>query len=90
MQTRFQDARHVYSLFQDMLKMYKEREKSLDDVIWAVYVVLCCIVYSFLFIFHSSCVILFLIMILILQASLLFEGHDDLIDGFIDFLPQSG
>jgi len=40
MQTRFQDARHVYSSFQDMLKMYIEREKSLDDVIWAVYIVL--------------------------------------------------
>jgi histone deacetylase complex regulatory component SIN3 len=85
MQTRFQDARHVYSSFQDMLKMYKEREKSLDDVIWAVYAENIC-----LFIFLSSCGILFLIMVLILQVSLLFEGHDDLIDGFIDFLPQGG
>jgi histone deacetylase complex regulatory component SIN3 len=27
------DARHVYSSFLDILRMYREREKSLDEVI---------------------------------------------------------
>jgi len=42
MQTRFQHARHVYSSFLDILQMYREREKSLDDVIREVCVVLLC------------------------------------------------
>ncbi|KAL5100446.1 hypothetical protein RYX36_004773 [Vicia faba] len=54
---RFRRARHrhVYTKFLETLIMFKNKEKTIDDVCKEVY--------------------------------LLFEGHDDLIDGFNDFLP---
>jgi len=62
--------------------MYLKREKPLDDVIQEVRVLL-----FMPFIFLFSRVILFLIMILILQVGLLFEGHaEDLIDELAYYL----
>ncbi|XP_003613447.3 paired amphipathic helix protein Sin3-like 6 [Medicago truncatula] len=56
--TRFQHAGHVYSSFLDILQMYRQKEKNLDEVIR--------------------------------EVAILFQGHDDLIHEFANFLPLRG